>query len=103
MVDLAGNLFEALGELLPDFANLSLRNQALALLHALDTTENARLIIFDQFENLLDCQTGYALVDRPGVGEWIDAMNSQPCKCGILLTTRLQPQRTREYAPTSLH
>src|SRR5260370_20177702 len=54
MVDLAGNLFEALGELLLDFANLSLRNQALALLHALDTTENARLIIFVQFDNLLD-------------------------------------------------
>lgn len=72
MVDLAGNLFEALGKPLPDFANLSLRNQALALLDALETTENARLIVFDQFENLLDWQTGYALVDRPGVGEQLD-------------------------------
>jgi len=102
MVDLAGNLFEALGKPLPDFTSLSLRNQAQALLHALDTTENARLIIFDQFEDLLDWQTGHALVDRPGVGEWIDALNSQPCTCRMLLTTRLLPKGTREYPPTYL-
>ncbi len=102
MVDLAGNLFEALGEPLPDFTSLSLHNQAQALLHALDTTENARLIIFDQFEDLLDWQTGHALVDRPGVGEWIDALNSQPCTCRMLLTTRLLPKGTREYPPTYL-
>src|SRR6266516_264062 len=102
MVDLAGNLFEALGKPLPDFTSLSLRNQAQALLHALDTTENALLIILDQVEDLLDWQTGHALVDRPGVGEWIDALNSQPCTCRMLLTTRLLPKGTREYPPTYL-
>jgi tetratricopeptide (TPR) repeat protein len=102
MADLAGNLFEALAKPLPDFANLSLQNQAQALFNALNTADEARLILFDQFENLLDWQTGHALVDRPGVGEWIDAMNSQPCKCRMLLTTRLWPQGTREYPPTHM-
>src|SRR5436309_4140696 len=100
MADLAGNLFEALHQPMPDFANLSLQNQALALFNALNAAEDARLIIFDQFENLLDWQSGHALADRPGVGEWIDAINSQPCRCRILLTTRLWPQGTREYPPT---
>src|SRR3989440_4167192 len=100
MTDLAGNLFEALHQPMPDFANLSLQNQALALFNALNAAEDARLIIFDQFENLLDRQSGHALADRPGVGEWIDAINSQPCRCRILLTTRLWPQGTREYPPT---
>jgi tetratricopeptide (TPR) repeat protein len=100
MADLAGNLFEALHQPMPDFANLSLQNQALALFNALNAAEDERLIIFDQFENLLDWQSGHALADRPGVGEWIDAINSQPCRCRILLTTRLWPQGTREYPPT---
>ena len=100
MADLAGNLFEALHQPMPDFANLSLQNQALALFNALNGAEDARLIIFDQFENLLDWQSGHALADRPGVGEWIDAINSQPCRCRILLTTRQWPQGTREYPPT---
>jgi tetratricopeptide (TPR) repeat protein len=102
MADLAGNVFETLGQPLPDFAHLSLQNQAQALFNALNTADTARLIIFDQFENLLDWQTGHALADRPGVGEWIDALNSQPCACRILLTTRLWPQGTREYPPTHL-
>lgn len=99
MTDLAGNLFEALAKPLPDFANLSLQNQAQALFNALNTVD-ARLILFDQFENLLDWQSGHALPDRPGVGEWIDAINSQQCRCHLLLTTRLWPQGTREYPPT---
>jgi tetratricopeptide (TPR) repeat protein len=102
MDDLAGNLFEALGQPLPDLGALSLQNQARALLGALNTAELPRLIVFDQFENLLDWQTGHALPDRPGVGEWIDAVNSQPCACRILLTTRFRPQGTREYPPTYL-
>ena len=100
--DLAGNLFEILGKPLPDFTNLSLRHQAMALLNVLNTTDQPRLVILDQFENLLDLQTGHALADRPGVGEWLDAINSQQCSCRILLTCRLWPQGTREYPPTCM-
>jgi tetratricopeptide (TPR) repeat protein len=98
--DLAGNLFEVLGKPLPDFTNLSLQHQALALLNVLNTTDQPRLVILDQFENLLDPQTGHALADRPGVAEWLDAINSQQCTCRILLTSRLWPQGTHEYPPT---
>jgi len=102
MDDLVGNLFEALGQPLPELGALSLQNQAHVLLGALNATERPRLIIFDQFENLLDWHTGLALPDRPGVDEWIDALNSQPCACRILLTTRFRPQGTREHPPTYL-
>ncbi len=100
MADLAGNLFEVFGKPLPDFARLSLQHQAMALFNVLNTSEQPRLVILDQFENLLDVQTGHALADRPGVGEWLDAINSQPCACKILLTSRPWPQGTREYPPT---
>ncbi len=98
--DLAGNLFEVLGKPLPDFTNLSLQHQAMALLNVLNTTDQPQLVVLDQFENLLDLQTGHALADRPGVGEWLDAINSQQCICRILLTSRLWPQGTHEYPPT---
>jgi hypothetical protein len=49
--------------------------------------------VLDQFENLLD-SNGYALPNRPGIGEWLDALNSQPCTCRILLTSRPDPQGT---------
>ncbi len=98
--DLAGNLFEVLGKPLPDFANLSLQHQAMALCNVLNTADQPRLVILDQFENLLDWQTGHAVADRPGVSEWIDAINSQQCTCRVLLTSRLWPQGSREYPPT---
>ncbi len=102
MADLAGNLFELFGKPLPDFGNLSLQHQAMALFNVIDTTDRPRIIVLDQFENLLDWQTGHALPDRPGVGEWLDAINSQPCTCRILLTSRPWPQGTREYPPTCM-
>src|SRR5205085_9474147 len=100
--DLAGNLFEALGKPLPDLSNLAPQNQAVALFNALNTTDKPRLIILDQFENLLNWDTGHALSDRPGVGEWLDIINSQPSVSRILLTSRPRPVGTREYPPTYL-
>ncbi len=59
-------------------------------------------MILDQFETLLNSQTGHARTDRPGVGELIDAFNSQPCRCRVLLTSRLWPTGTREYPPACM-
>lgn len=100
--DLAGNLFEALGKPLLDLNNLAPQNQAVALFNALNTTDKPILVIVDQFENLLDWNTGHALTDRPGVGEWLDMLNSQQCNCRILLTSRPRPVGTREYPATYL-
>jgi tetratricopeptide (TPR) repeat protein len=99
MVDLAMTLFEALSTPVPDFSRLPPRNQALALFHALDRVDQARLIILDQFEHLLGSLTGHTFPDHPGVGEWLDVINSQKCKCRILLTSRPWPQGIHEYPP----
>lgn len=101
LADLAGNLFEVFGKPLPDFTTLSLQHQAMALFNVLNTAP--RLIVLDQFENLLDWQSGHALADRPGVGEWVDAINSMACACRVLLTSRPWPLGTREYPPTYMH
>ncbi len=102
MADLVGTLVEAFGKPLLDLGTLSPQNQAEALFRALNTVDKPRLVILDQFENLLDWQTGQALPDRVGVGEWLDALNSQPCCCRMLLTSRLFPQGTREFPPTCM-
>lgn len=103
LADLAGNLFQLFEKPLPDFTRLSLQHQAMALSNVLNTTEQPRLIVLDQFENLLDWRTGHALADRPGVGEWLDAINGQPCACRILMTSRPWPLGTREFPPTYMH
>lgn len=102
MADLAGNLCEIFGKPQPDLSNFSLQNQALTLFNILNTPDECRLLVLDQFENLLDWQTGHALADRPGIGEWLDALNSQPSRSRLLLTTRPWPLGTREYPPTCM-
>jgi tetratricopeptide (TPR) repeat protein len=104
MVDLAGTLFEAMDVSLPDLSALSSHQLAVALFTALNTVDKPRLVILDQFENMLDKQSGHASVEteRPGVGEWLDALNSQPCRCRVLLTSRILPQGTREYPPSHM-
>jgi tetratricopeptide (TPR) repeat protein len=105
LADVTGNLFEVLGKSPPDFTHLSPQSQAMVLFNALNTMGQARLVILDQFENLLDPETGFALPTRPGVGEWLDVLNSQQFKqsgCRILLTSRLWPKGTREYAPVHM-
>lgn len=98
--DLVGTLFENLGKPLPDVSDLPPQLQASALFSALNSIDKVQLVILDQFENLLDWETGRALADRPGIGEWLDAINSHPCSCRILLTSRPWPRGTREYPPT---
>lgn len=100
MVDLVSTIFAALGKPVPDISHLAPQNQAATLFNVLNEIESARLIVLDQFENLLDWQTGYALPDHPGIGEWLDALNSQPALSRVLLTSRPWPLGTRSYAPT---
>lgn len=100
IADLAGTVFEALNKSLSDFDHLPPRDQAVALFNVLNGSDKPLLIVLDQFDNLLDGQTGQALEDRPGIGEWLDALNSQPCISRVLFTSRIWPQGTREYPPT---
>ena len=102
MADLAGNLCEALGKPIPDLSSLSPQSQAYTLFNALNTVDKPRLVVLDQFENLLDWKTGHALPDRPGAGEWLDAINSQTCTCRIVLTSRPFPRGTREAPPVCM-
>ena len=104
-LELAANLFAAVGKPMPDLSGAPPQNQAFAVFNALTTADTAsmpRLIVLDQFENLLDLHSGEALASRAGVGELIDALNSQPCACRVLLTSRPRPRGTRSYASASL-
>lgn len=99
MVDLAGNIFESLGKPIPGLTGMSPQNQAITLFNGLNMVDRPRVVILNQFEDLLDWQTWRALPDRPGIGEWLDAINSQQCSCRILLTSRPYPQGAHDYPP----
>ncbi len=101
-LELAGNIFAAVGKSAPDLSNLPPQNQAFAVCNALNSADTPRLIILDQFENLFDEQSGRALLEGSGVGELLDALNSQPCVSRLLLTSRPHPQGTRNDVPASL-
>jgi tetratricopeptide (TPR) repeat protein len=104
-LELAANLFAAVDKNMPDLSGVPPQNQAFAIVNALNTigaVDKPRLIILDQFENLLDPQSGQALLMNAGVGELIDALNSLPCASRLLLTSRPRPRGTRIDAPASL-
>jgi tetratricopeptide (TPR) repeat protein len=52
---------------------------------------------------MLDWRTGYALPERPGVGEWLDALNSQLSDYKFLLTSRPWPRGVHNYPSTYMH
>jgi tetratricopeptide (TPR) repeat protein len=107
-VDPAVTLSEILGNVctefhsdMPDINALSPQNQVVVLFQVLNSSVQRRLIVLDQFENLLDGD-GRALANRPGIGEWLDALNSQPCICRVLFTSRPDPKGTHDDPPTYL-
>ena len=102
LLSVAERVFDALGKPLPDFKNLSPQDQARALFSTLNTTKEPRLVVLDQFENLLNWQTGEALPTRPEVSAWLAALNKEACACRILLTSRLLPRGMNESTPLFL-
>ena len=105
IADVIGTIFQRLNTPLTVLNTLSPGGQVEALFTLLDTHVLPRLIVLDQFENLLDWATGSALLTQPGVGELLDALNSRPLhsSCRLLLTSRPFPKGTREALPTCLH
>lgn len=106
-LELAANIFACVEKPMPpDFSILPPQAQAYALFNALNTpasAETPRLVILDQFETFLDQQTGRALTKHVGIGELLDALNSQPCASRVLLTSRPRPHGARDDAPAALH
>lgn len=100
--ELAANIFAAAGKPALDLAKATAQNQAFAVLNALNTAAEPRLIVLDQFENFLDEENGRAKETSAGVGEFLDALNSQSCACRVLLTSRPHPRGTRADDPAAL-
>ncbi len=104
LTDLGIILLMKLGKSPADFDGMSDQDKAAKLFNALN--EKERLVILDQFENILDSETGLTLDKSKGIGEWLDMINTQPCKSHMLFTSRLYPrgnkkpyqERIREYA-----
>ncbi len=96
MVDLVGTVLEALGKPSPYVTNLSGQELATLLFHALNTVDEPRLIVLDQFEHLLEPQRGHIL--DPGIEEWLHLLNERPCRCRLLLTSRVWPTSTHNFS-----
>ncbi len=96
----AENIFTALGNRPAGFEQLPSQSQAYALVNALNKLDPPLLIVLDQFENLLNLDTGEALT--PETGELLDALNNGSCSSRILLTSRPRPRGIRMTTYDSL-
>ena len=90
IIDLAGTILDAQSKSTAELSSLAPRQQAELLFDALNIVDKTRLIVLDQFEQLLNEQ-GHVREDRPGIGEWIDLIYTQPRACRVLITSRLRP------------
>ena len=110
LLDVLVTLCEAYGAALPSFQTMTPYDQVVALFNVLQRSQQPRLIVLNQFENWLNPQTRYPHAEQPGVGEWLDLLNSQLCASRVLLTSRIYPhgksQRLdayiQRYAPVGL-
>ena len=82
--DMAELIFKAVGKRIPDFKNLDVDKQVAELYKALE--KRFMLIVLDQFDILLDWQTGSILEECQGMSEWLREINSRQCKCKMLIT-----------------
>ncbi len=103
LADIFGTLRESLHQPVLNLAGISTENVVYELSKTLQTAEQPCLIILDQFEELLDPQTGQARMPDSGISEWLDAMNTQPCSSRLFLTCRFSPRGTRLLPVRFLH
>lgn len=75
-------------------------DQASQLFELLNKSKK-RLVVLDQFDVLLDWQTGQVLDKCRGIDRFLDELHNQPCHCRFLLTSCLYPQGTN--VPFSNH
>jgi NB-ARC domain len=76
----------------PNFYSLDPEDKAFVLINAMENAKRTCLAILDQFDNWLELRTGYALPKYPEVDAWLKALNSQKCRCKLLLTSRVLPR-----------
>ncbi len=98
--DLAGTLYKHLGLPFRDIQVLAPQHMAAALYNAMNTVEKPRLLILDEFQSLFVSPSSQ--MERPGIGEWLDALNSRPCTCRVLLTCSFYPRSLHNYPCTYL-
>lgn len=81
-----------------DLEHLLPEELALKLLRSLNKDNGSRrLIVLDDFEAWLDGQEGKVLPQYAGVAEWLAMLNSSPCSCRILITTRILPRGNDQH------
>ena len=102
-VDLIGTIFKVFNKSNYDLEIQSPTHQAHSLFSLLNTVPS-RLIILDQFDHILDLDTGRVLDDRPGFGEWLNIINNQLLHsgCRLLMTSRSYPRGGQVYLPNYL-
>ncbi len=92
MTDLATVLFNGFEEPLPDFENFAPQELAQALFDVLNITE--RLVVLDQFDNLLEVKRGQLPSGQSKLDEWLDMLNKQVSTSRVLFVSGFWPQMT---------
>jgi tetratricopeptide (TPR) repeat protein len=103
LVDIVDALYRALNRTLP----ASSHNAAPSLLsnelfRLLNTLEQPRLIVLDQFEELLDVRTGLVRNAQDGIAALFQFLVHRHCRCRFLLVSRFAPWGLPAYPPLYL-
>lgn len=102
LIDIVGTLRECLDQPRLNFARMKTADVVYEFSRTLQAIEQPCLIILDQFEALLDSQTGQARMKHAGIDEWLDELKAQVYPSRILLTSRFSQHGTRSSPAHSL-
>lgn len=102
LADILGTIRAELHQPALNLANMTTEHMVWELSKTLQTVEQPCLIILDQFEELLNPQTGQAHTQNSGINEWLDALNTQASTSRLLLTSRISPHGLRPSPPQFL-
>ncbi len=102
LADILGTIRAELHQPALNLANMTTKHMIWELSKTLQAIEQPCLIILDQFEELLNPQTGRAHVQNSGINEWLDTLNTQANTSRLLLTSRISPHGSRPAPPQFL-
>jgi tetratricopeptide (TPR) repeat protein/transcriptional regulator with XRE-family HTH domain len=84
-------LLRALRQTRAGIEKLTPQDQAMVLIQALKENAAPRLLVIDQFEDLLTKKIEDTVAASSGFKEWLEAINNEICACRVLLTARFWP------------
>ena len=97
LLDVVVTLCQAYGVPAPAVQNMTPYDLVAALGTLLHNSQQPRLIVLNQLEHWLNPQTRVPRPEHPGVGEWLELLDSELSASRLLSTSRFYPHGTSQH------